>query len=137
MACKNICKLCRKLVLSESVTFSGGQLVIRIPSGSYSDGEKICLVVAQSIPTDTTVAANVVIQIGDGAVLYPVTKCNCAPLTACGVRTRTKYSMVIRTTVDTGTFRLLGNVPCCPDNLRAINGEGTPVTPTTAPEAGA
>lgn len=129
MACKTSCKLCNRLIISTAVAFTDGNLVITIPSGSYNDGEKYCIVVAQSIPDTTTINAPVVIQIGSGLVLYPVTKRNCAPLTASGVRTRTRYSMRVHTSVDTATFRLLGDVCCVPtNNLRAINGDGTPVT---------
>lgn len=127
--CKNVCKLCNRLIISTATDFTDGNLVIRIPSGSYNDKEKYCIVIAQKIPDTTTINAPVVIQIGGAPVLYPVTKRNCAQLTASGVRTRTRYSMRVHTSVDTGTFRLLGDVCCVPtDNLRAINGEGTLVT---------
>lgn len=137
MACKNVCRMCDKLVISTAVAFSGGNLVITIPEGSYRNNCKYCIVVAQRIPDTTTINAPVVIQIGTGAVLYPVTKRNCAQLTACSVRTRTKYATVVHTSADTGTFRLLGNVHCAPNNnLDAINGDGTPVpTPTPAATA--
>ena len=133
MSCKNVCKLCPRLILSQSVAFTDGNLVITIPAGSYNDGEKYCIVVAQRIPDTTTINAPVVIQVGSGPVLYPVTKRNCTQLTASGVRTRTRYSMRVHTSVDTGTFRLLGDVCCVPtDNLRAINGDGTLVTQRTS-----
>ncbi len=61
MGCKNVCSLCSKLVLSESVAFTGGNLVITIPAGSYQDGCKYCIVVAQRIPDETTIVAPVVI----------------------------------------------------------------------------
>ena len=51
MACKNVCRLCDRLVISQSVTYSGGTLIINIPAGSYKDGEKYCIVIAQSIPS--------------------------------------------------------------------------------------
>lgn len=129
MGCKNICKLCDRLIISQSVAFTDGQLIITLPSGSYENKEKYCIVVAQSIPATTTINAPVVIQIGTGPVLYPVTKPNCTQLTASGIRTRTKYAMKVYTTSDSGTFRMLENVCCVPtDNLRAINGDGTLVT---------
>lgn len=128
MACKNTCRLCDKLIISTAVTFTAGTgLIITIPDGSYSDNCKYCIVVAQSIPATTTISAPVFIQIGDGAVLYPLTKCNCTQISACSVRTRTKYSARVETTSDSGIFKLLGKVACAPDNrLRAIDGDGTP-----------
>lgn len=124
MACKSVCKLCDKLVISTAVTFTAGTgLIITIPAGSYNDDCKYCIVVAQTIPAETTISAPVFIQIGTGTQLYPVSKCDCSQLTACGVRTRTKYSTVVKTDSTGGTFRLLGKTFNCPDNsLNSING---------------
>lgn len=124
MACKNVCKLCDKLIISTAVTFTAGTgLIITIPEGAYNDNCKYCIVVAQSIPATTTISAPVFIQIGTGTQLYPVNKCDCTQLTACGIRTRTKYSVCVETTPTSGTFKLLGK-PCCQpnNNLRSING---------------
>lgn len=135
MACKNSCSICPKLVISTAVAFTGGNLVITIPEGSYRNNCKYCIVLAQKIPDTTTINAPVVIQIGTGPVLYPVTKRNCAQLTACGIRTRTKYSTIVRTSADAGTFQLLGNAHCAPNNhLESINGDGAP-TPAVGPAA--
>ena len=92
MSCKNVCQVCKRLVFSQSVSFTGGNLVITLPAGNYSNGEKYCIVIAQSIPTTTTIAAPVMIQIGTGETLYPLQNRCCAQVTACGVRTRTKYA---------------------------------------------
>ena len=80
MACQTVCKLCKRLVISTAVAFTTGTgLVITIPAGSYNDGEKYCIVVAQSIPSTTTINAPVFIQIGTGTQLYPLEKCDCTP----------------------------------------------------------
>lgn len=127
MACRTSCRLCKRLILSESVEFTAGTgLIITIPSGSYNDGEKYCIVVSQSIPAETTISAPVYIQIGDAPVLYPLNKCDCTQASACSIRTRTRYSTRVETTSDSGIFKLLGRVACSPDNrLNAINGDGT------------
>ena len=123
MACKNVCKLCNKLIISTAVAFTEGNLVITIPAGAYNECEKYCIVVAQSIPTTTTITAPVYIQIGAGTALYPLQKCDCAQATACSIRTRTKYSTCVVTTPTGGSFRLLGNLCCAPNNnLHSING---------------
>ena len=123
MACKNVCRLCDNLVISTAVAFTGGNLIITIPEGSYADGNKYCIVVAQSIPTTTTINAPVFIQIGAGTALYPLNKCDCTQATACSMRTRTKYSTRVETTPTSGIFKLLGNVCCAPNNnLAAVNG---------------
>lgn len=138
MACKNVCRLCDRLIISTAVTFTAGTgLIITIPEGSYGNNCKYCIVVAQAIPTTTTITAPVFIQIGDGAVLYQLTQPCCDQVTACGIKTRTKYCTRVHTSGDTGTFRLLERVCCTTDNLRALNGDGTPVTPTTTPETDA
>lgn len=131
MACKTVCKLCKNLVISTAVAFTGGNLVITLPAGSYTNGCKYCIVIAQAIPDTTTINAPVVIQIGTGTEQYPLTKCNCAQVTACGVRTRTKYCTVVSTNATGGTFKLLGKPSCAPDNnLTAIDGTA-PAAPAT------
>ena len=129
--CKNVCKLCPKLILSTATTFTAGTgLIITIPEGAYNDGQKYCIVIAQTIPAETTISAPVFIQIGTGSVLYPLDKCDCTQATACSMRTRTKYSTRVETTPTGGIFKLLGNVCCAPNNnLHSING-ATPVVTT-------
>ena len=124
MACNNVCKLCDNLIISTAVAFTAGTgLVITIPEGSYSDGCKYCIVVAQSIPDATTITAPVFIQIGTGTELYPLNKCDCTQATACSIRTRTKYSTRVETSATTGVFKLLGKIACSPNNnLVAIDG---------------
>ncbi len=130
MACKPVCKLCNHLVISQAVTFTGGNLVVNLPAGSYNNGEKYCIVVAQSIPDTATINAPVVVTVGTGTELYPMTNRCCAQLTACAIRTRTRYSTVVFTSGTGGTFRLLGNAyPCPTNNLASINGTA-PAAPT-------
>ena len=130
MACKNVCRICSHLAISTAVALTDGNLVITLPQTSYRDGEKVCIVIAQAIPADTPITAPVVIQIGTGTELYPLdTRC-CAPVTACGVRTRTKYATRVVTSAAGAVFRMLGSPACSPDyNLASIDG--------TAPEAAA
>ena len=123
MACSDVCKVCPRLVISEAVTFAAGTLTINLPAGSYNNGEKYCIVVAQAIPAATTITAPVVVTIGDGTETYPLTGCNCAQLVACQIRTRTRYAARVVTTATGGTFRLLGRASCAPSNaLAAIDG---------------
>lgn len=134
MACKPACKLCDKLVLSQSVTFAGGNLVVNLPAGSYGNGCKYCIVVAQSIPDTVTRNAPVVITIGTGTEQYPLTNRCCAQVTQQAINTRTRYATVVSTSATGGTFRLLGNTcPCPTNNLRSINGTApaAPAAPTT------
>lgn len=130
MACKPVCKLCDKLILSQAVTFTEGNLVINLPANSYQNGCKYCIVIAQTIPAATTINAPVVITIGAGTEQYPLTNRCCAQITACGIRSRTRYSTVVSTSATGGTFKLLGSAcPCPTNNLESINGTA-PAAPT-------
>lgn len=134
MACKPTCRLCDRLILSQAVTFADGTLTINLPAGAYQNGCKYCIVVAQAIPAATTINAPVVVTIGAGAEEYPLTNRCCEQLTACAIRTRTRYSTVVSTTPTGGTFKLLGNAcPCPTNNLTAIDGTApaAPAAPTT------
>ena len=123
MAYKNICRLCDRFIISEAVTFADGTLTINIPAGSYANGCKYCIVIAQTIPAATTITAPVVITIGDGTEEYPLTNQCCAQVTACALRTRTRYSVVVATDATGGTFKLLGKPCCSPNNaLAALDG---------------
>lgn len=133
MSCKNVCALCPRLVISQAVTFAGGVLAINLPAGDYRNGEKYCIVVAQTIPAATTINAPVVVTIGTGTAQYPLTKRNCAQVTACGIRTRTRYATTVFTNATGGAFRLLGTPCCAPSNaLTSIDG----TAPATAADGG-
>lgn len=132
MACKNVCKLCDKLIISTAVNFEAAtnSLLINLPAGTYNDDCKYCIVVAQTIPATTTIGALVYITIGTGTERYPIVKRNCAQVTACGLRTRTKYSTCVDTNTTSGVFKLLGNTCCAPDNaLTGIDGTAPAATP--------
>ena len=130
MACKNICRLCDRLIISQAVTFADGVLTVNIPAGSYDNGCKYCIVIAQSIPAETTITAPVVITIGAGTQTYPMTGAGCAQVLAASLRTRTRYAVRVSTTATGGTFRLLGKPCCAPDNaLAAINGTAPAAAP--------
>ena len=123
MSCNNSCRLCDRLIISQTVTFAADTLTINLPAGSYSNCCRYCIVVAQAIPAETTINAAVVVTIGDGTVEYPVVNRCCAPVTACSIRTRTKYPVIVSTTAAGGTFKVLGGLSCAPNNaLAAIDG---------------
>ena len=129
MACKNVCRLCEHLSISTAVAFTDGNLVVTLPADSFRNGEKVCIVIAQTIPADTTITAPVVIQIGDGTEQYPLTTRCCAQVSACGIRTRTRYATRVVTSATGATFRMLGNPSCSPNyNLQSINGTAPAAT---------
>lgn len=127
--CKNYCKLCPSIVISDAVTFAAGTLTIDIPTNSFRDGQRLCLVVAQTIPTGTTITAPVVITIGgDATVTYPLVKCDCTQATACAIRTRTRYPLRVSTNATGAVFKVLSGLSCAPDN--ALTSIPAPAAPT-------
>lgn len=121
----NKCQLCRNLVISTSVTVVAvdgvDTLVIDIPAGFYPDCRKVCLVIAQTIPTTATIAMPVAISIGgDTTTVYPIVGCDCAQVTACAIRTRKKYPLRISTTPTSAVFKSLGGLSCAPNNNLAV-----------------
>ena len=128
--CTNVCRLCNNLVISTAVAFdaAANTLTITIPERVYANCEKVCIVVAQTIPTTTTIGALVNIAVGTNT--FPLLKCNCAQATACEIRTRTRYATRVVTNTVSGAFKLLGKVySCSPEVLdvlptAATGGEG-------------
>lgn len=121
MACANTCKLCDNLIISTGVSFTGGNLVIDIPAGNYTNCGKYCIVVAQTIPAATTITAPVVITIGGvTTTTYPLLDRCCSQVTACQIQTRTRYSTRVSTTPTGGSFKLLGCIKSNANNLVSI-----------------
>ena len=134
MSCNRNCnRLCPNLIISTSVavvTVNGTDtLLINIPEGTYRNGCKYCIVVAQAIPATATINMPVAVSIGgDTATVYPLTNRCCAQVTACAIRTRTRYPVCVSTSATGGTFKVLSGLSCAPNNALA----SLPVTTTTA-----
>lgn len=130
MSCSNYNKLCERLIISDSVTFTNNTLVINIPQGNYCNNTKYCIVVAQNIPDTTTINAPVEITIGTGTTSYPLVYCDCTNVNACSINTRTRYSVIVKTGVGGGVFSMIKRLPCS----RCINQPASlPVSTTPAP----
>lgn len=137
------CSICKNLVISTSVTVvtvSGvDTLVIDIPAGFYPDCGRICLVVAQTIPTTATITMPVAISIGgDTTTVYPIVNCDCTQVTACAIRARTKYGLRINTTATSAVFKTLNKLTCYPEyTLAVIPAPAAAAAPATPEEGGA
>lgn len=129
MECVKNCRLCPKFIISNSVTFTGGNLVVNLPANSYDNCVKYCIVLAQAIPSATTVNAPVVFTIGTGTTQYPFVNCDCTPILASQVRTRRVYSTRVATGVNNGVFKYIGNC-CLPSKSSNIVNSIPVVTPT-------
>ena len=130
MECIKNCKLCDKFILSQSVTFSGGNLIVNLPQNVYGNCQKYCIVLAQSIPTTTTINAPVVFTIGTGTTQYPFVNCDCTPVLASQVRTRRIYPTRVNTAVNSGVFKYIGKYPL-PCRATGVAGS-IPTSTTTA-----
>lgn len=136
--CKPSCKLCDNLVISQSVTVvtvdGTDTLVIDLPARTYMDGCKYCIVIAQTIPTTATINMPVAFSIGGvTTTVYPFVRCDCSQITACGIRTRTRYSTIVATNATGGVFKSLGGICCYPNNnLVSLPAPTTPAPATPA-----
>lgn len=137
MSCnKNCNRLCPNLIISTAVTLttvSGTDtLLINIPEGTYKNGCKYCIVVAQNVPTTVPIGTPVAVSIGGNTTtVYPLTNRCCAQVTACAIRTRTRYPVCVSTSAKGGTFKVLSGLSCAPNNNLA----SIPVPATTTPTA--
>lgn len=128
MECVKNCKLCNKFILSQSIIFSGGNLIVNLPQNVYGNCQKYCIVLAQSIPMATTINAPVVFTIGTETTQYPFVNCDCTPVLASQVRTRRVYPTRVNTAVNSGVFKYIGK---CPLPCRATVAAGSIPTSTT------
>lgn len=122
--CVKDCRICRNIVISTSVTVvtidGTDTLIIDVPTGVYLDKCKICLIVAQTIPTTATIGMPVAISIGgDTTTVYPIVNCDCSQITACGIRTRTKYALRINTSSTGAVFKAINPIRCYPNETLA------------------
>ena len=110
MSCINNCRLCNNLVISDAVTFADNTLTINLPSQTYQDNGKYCIVIAQTIPDTVTISSPVVFTIGtDTTTTYPFVNQCCEPVLASQVRTRRLYQARVSTSIATGVFKYIGN----------------------------
>lgn len=130
--CINNCSLCKKLIISQAINFDAttNTLIVDLPAGSYGNCSTYCIVLAQSIPSSATINAPVVFSIGGGATQYPFLNCDCTPILASQIRTRTKYKTKVSTSVGTGVFKYVGK-NCLPSNSMSVI-QSIPIT-TPAP----
>ena len=117
MECVKNCQLCPKFITSNSIVYNAtvNQLIVDLPASTYFNCEKKCIALTQTIPTDTTINAQVVFTInGDAIVGYPFLNKDCTPVLASQVRTRRLYPTRVNTAINSGVFKYIGNctLPC-------------------------
>lgn len=120
----NCYKLKNNLVISDSVTVvtidGVDTLVIDVPARTFVNCYRYEIVVAQTIPDTATINMPVAISIGgDTTTVYPLVRCDCAQITACAIRARTRYPVLVATSANGGVFKVLRPLPCYPNNRLA------------------
>lgn len=126
MSCSR--NLCNNFIITQAISFSDSTLTINLPSGSYNNLQRYCLVIAQEIPSTTTINANVVITIGTDTTTYPLINCDGTNVSASQLATRKIYSTVVRTNIQSGVFKLTGSI--CGGSCRNV-AKSLPITTTT------
>lgn len=123
--CRNTCDECSRKVYSAGVTVTTinnvATLVINIPSQTFTNNARGCLVITQTLPSTATLYMPVAISIGDvTTTVYPVVSCDCNPVTAPMLRTRRRYPFRVSVNNTTATFKILKGLSCASNNSPAI-----------------
>ena len=65
----------------------------------------------------TLVTLGTPVALGIGGVtdpVYPLVRCDCSPVTACAIRTRGIYRLVVSTTATGANLRVVSGLACAP-----------------------
>ena len=74
MACNCGCRCCPQLVRSTALTYNAetNVLSVSIPEATYLNHQRLCLVIAQAIPSSVNANTTVNILVGAGTTGYPI-----------------------------------------------------------------
>lgn len=130
--CNNSCYECSRKVYSTAIAVvtvdTVATLVISVPQQSFNNCQRGCIVLTQNIPDAATINMPVAIAIGDDTTtVYPIVDKCCNQITPCALRTRCRYPFIVSTNAVGGTFKILKNLSCAPNN----NLTSIPATPVT------
>lgn len=103
--------LCDYFILSSSVTVTGTDLIINIPT---MPGRCGCLAIAQNIPDTATVNMPVFITVGTDTTQYPLVDCCGVAVSAGRIEPRFRYKFKYVNASTTPVFKLSG--ARCPYN---------------------
>lgn len=102
MSCINNCQVCPNLIASTNVAISGSVLQVTIPTMTINDNQKICLLIAQAIPSGAGVLP---INIINGSnTLTLINKCG-KPVYADQIRSRRIYVLCANTATPSATVK--------------------------------
>lgn len=117
--CTISCNECCRKIFTDGVSIVTiddiDTLVIDIPQQSFTNLQRGCIVITQTIPTTATLAMPVAISIGgDTTVTYPVVSCSGLQVTAPMLRARRRYPFKVFTNTVSGSF-VFKNLCCAPN----------------------
>jgi hypothetical protein len=120
--CNTSCNECTRKIFSTGVslvTVDGTDtLVIDVPEQTFSNCQRGCFVITQSIPDTVTISTPVAISIGGvTTTVYPLVTCTGGQVLASQLRTRRRYPF--RVDAISATFVILRNLSCAAVNTFA------------------
>lgn len=105
------CNVCNHLIPITSATITGGKLVLNIPTGTYQNNQRVCLLISQALPVSNT-PIPVVITTGTSTIQYLlIDKCG-NNIYSDQIRSRRIYCTSFKS--DTKLFKYIGCSPLCP-----------------------
>ena len=113
-------RICKRLVASASVTVTDTALVVNLPDQTYSNCQKLCLLIAQDVPTTATRGLPVVITLGTNTTQYPIVRCGGVPLTQEYIANGNIYQLIVNTTSTSAIFKVVCDLHCANVNLQTI-----------------
>ena len=104
MACNCGCRCCPQLVRSTALTYDADTnvLSVSIPEATYLNHQRLCLVIAQAIPSGVNANTTVNILVGAGTTGYPIYTRFLNDVYADSLMTRKVYPLLAAT--DTEAF---------------------------------
>lgn len=114
------CKICKNFVASTSVTVTTTALVVNIPEQTYDNCSRVCLWIAQDVPSTATRGLPVVITIGTDTTQYPLVNCKGLPVTQEYIAQDNVYKTKVLTTSTSAVFKVLTELSCICTNLQSI-----------------
>lgn len=104
MACINNCQLCPNLIVSTAVAVVNNQLEITIPATTFNNLQKICLVIAQTLPATTGPLPVVIVDGANTTLISLHNRCG-VPIYSDQIRTRRIYKAHIVTAVPSAVVK--------------------------------
>lgn len=91
MSCNRNCKNCEGKLVSTSISIASNVVIITVPTQTFENLERRCLIIAQSLPAGSNALP---VMISNGGTLIPVRVRTGNDLRADQIRSRRRYKMI-------------------------------------------